>query len=218
MKKMSPNRTKMLKKQSVKGATLIEVLVSVFLLTFGILGLMAAQLRSVSAVSESENHAIAAQAAENLAEAMQVNPDLDSTGKRSYKNYIQTGFKNVAKINTCVNRTKPTASSKDACALGSDSITKADLAKAQLGEFQYVLSQMPNTVQLKYTICLDDTTTLAQEAKNPSFTDAKCDNTGANVKPVIKVIWSSLNNQKETETGVPDTAGSEQLYYLVVSD
>ena len=43
-------------KNKNRGSTLLEVIVSVFLLTFGILALMAAQLRSVSSVSEAENH------------------------------------------------------------------------------------------------------------------------------------------------------------------
>ena len=52
-------------KNKNRGSTLLEVIVSVFLLTFGILALMAAQLRSVSSVSEAENRTIVAQAAES---------------------------------------------------------------------------------------------------------------------------------------------------------
>lgn len=214
MKKMSPNRTKMLKKQSIKGATLIEVLVSVFLLTFGILGLMAAQLRSVSAVSESENQAIAAQAAENLAEAMQVNPDLEAGGKRKYSQYFTSNYISISDVPSCAGET---SGAKDACTLSGGNISKSELAQAQLGEFQYILKQMPNAVEIKYAICLANSsdTALLDEAKNPSLTEAKClppSTVGA--KAVIKIVWSSLNNSKETATGVPET--SVQMYYLVV--
>lgn len=219
MKKYSMKRT-FAHKQSVQGATLVEVLVSVFLLTFGILGLMAAQLNSVAAVSESENRAIAAQAAENLAEAMQANPDLTADGKRDYDKYLKKTdwgkWDDVAlSIPSCANSTAPSANSKDACALGSDPISKAELAKAHLDEFQFVLKQMPNTVELKYVVCLDTVDGLAKEAEEPKLSDTQCSNTG---QPVIKVIWSAMGADKETDTGIPDTEGKKQLYYLVLSE
>lgn len=205
-------------KQSVQGATLVEVLVSVFLLTFGILGLMAAQLNSVAAVSESENHAIAAQAAENLAEAMQANPSLIVGGERQYNEYLKDDWQEAGDVGSCSSTTSSTE--KGACALtGKTDITKAELAKAQLGEFQFVLKQMPNTVHLKYAICLDDVKGLADEVANPDLNDAQCSGSG---QPVIKVIWSSLGREEsptepEKDTGIPDTEGRKQLYYLVLS-
>lgn len=217
MKKYPMKRT-MTHKQSIQGATLVEVLVSVFLLTFGILGLMAAQLNSVAAVSESENRAIAAQAAENLAEAMQANPDIAAKGERKYDKYLQTSWADVAAIATCSGTSS--ASGKEACALaGKTDITKSELAAAQLGEFQFVLSQMPNTVNLKYAICLDNVAGLTAEAANPILTDAQCSGSG---QLVIKVLWTSRgsakNAAKEAQTGIPDTDGNKQLYYLVLAN
>lgn len=202
-------------KQSVQGATLVEVLVSVFLLTFGILGLMAAQLNSVAAVSESENHAIAAQAAENLAEAMQTNPNIEADSKRKYTEYLTTEWIDVApEISSC----DSSSTEKEACSLvGHKDISKAELAAAQLGEFQFVLRQMPNTVDLKYAVCFDSVTDLPNQAKEPDLGDAKCSSSGTG-QPVIKVIWSSMGSKKETDTGIPDTEGKAQLYYLVLSE
>lgn len=230
MKQYSMRHT-IVHKQSVKGATLIEVLVSVFLLTFGILGLMAAQLNSVAAVSESENRAIAAQAAENLAEAMQANPKLAIGGKRDYGEYITAGNKWVDAVNidSCGSDSASTAtagtsavaasSAKKACALvGNVDISKKELVDAQLGEFQFILQQMPNTVDLKYTICLDEVKDLAKEAEAPSLIDTQC--TGAGGQPVIKVIWSSMGKamaaSTENNTGIPDK--HTQLYYLVLAE
>lgn len=211
--KKYPMKRMIAHKQSVQGATLVEVLVSVFLLTFGILGLMAAQLNSVAAVSESENHAIAAQAAENLAEAMQTNPNIDADSKRKYTEYFTTDWVDVAPaISSCTS----SSSKKEACSLvGHKDISKAELAAAQLGEFQFVLRQMPNTINLKYAVCLDDVSGLPDEAKDPKLGDVKCSGTG---QPVIKVIWSSMGSKKETDTGIPDTEGKAQLYYLVLSE
>lgn len=218
MKKYPMNR--MIGKQSVQGATLIEVLVSVFLLTFGILGLMAAQLRSVSAVSESENRAIAAQAAESLAEAMQMNLELDKDGKRSYDKYIsKTGaFKAAVAQASCNSNSSvlPTTvggtSGVSPCALvGKNKVSKENLARAQMAEFEHILQQMPNTVNLQYTICFDDLAGLSTE--KVTEVDAKCSNNAAG-NAVIKVLWTTRDSTKETATGIPDT--SAQLYYLVL--
>ena len=62
---------KMLFQSIAHGATILEVMISVLLLTFGVLALMAAQLRSVASLSEAENRSIVSQAAEALAEGMQ---------------------------------------------------------------------------------------------------------------------------------------------------
>lgn len=202
----------MVRKQSVKGATLIEVLISVFLLTFGILGLMAAQLRSVAAVSESENRSIAAQAAENLVEAMQSNPRLDKTGNRKYDDYIKTPntMKSVGKPDTCANTpAKIGADSKAPCALGKNSITKAQLAEAHLGEFQYILQQMPNAVSIKYTVCIDDSSAI----KAATMSNPNCE-TARGTAPVIKIVWTTLVDKSSNDDGVPQQ--DEQSYYLVV--
>ena len=46
------------KKKNIQGSTLVEVIVSVILLTLGLLALMATQLRSVSGLTEAENRSI----------------------------------------------------------------------------------------------------------------------------------------------------------------
>ena len=206
------------RKQSVQGATLIEVLISVFLLTFGILGLMAAQLRSVSAVSESESRSIAAQAAENLAEAMQTNPKLNSKGERDFSDYMTTPneMKSAEVQKTCTSTpTTIAADSKDPCQLGSNSMTKKQLATAQLGEFQHILQQMPNAVQIKYTVCLDN----PKAIQSATLSKGNCAETNttapkADRVPVIKVVWTTLVDKSSEDDGVPKQ--EEQSYYLVV--
>lgn len=207
------------RKQSVQGATLIEVLISVFLLTFGILGLMAAQLRSVSAVSESESRSIAAQAAENLAEAMQINPRLNAKGERDFSDYMNNPneMKSATAQATCTASAVATisADSTSPCQLGSDSMTKQQLATAQLGEFQHILQQMPNAVQIKYTVCLDNPKTI----KAATLSTGNCTETNATAPkadrvPVIKVVWTTLVDKSSEDDGVPKQ--EEQSYYLVV--
>lgn len=188
-------------KQSVKGATLLEVLVSVFLLTFGILGLMAAQLRSVSAVAESEAQSIVAQAAENLAEAMQANPKLETNGTRSYANYINaaTNLQEVSKPASCDDVASTTAS-KDACNLSGSGVTKAELIAAQLGEFEYILSQVPNVVQMRYAICLDNPSNIGAIAGITG--PVNCNPTTNSSAPVIKVVWTTQKQDDENPNSV----------------
>lgn len=188
-------------KQAVKGATLLEVLVSVFLLTFGILGLMAAQLRSVSAVAESEAQSIVAQAAENLAEAMQSNPKLEKNGTRNYANYIKVAntLKKVNKPASC-DKVASAKDSKDACNLRGPGVTKAQLITAQLGEFEYVLSQVPNVVEMRYVICLDNPSKIGNIAGIAG--SINCNPTTNNSVPVIKVVWTTQKQDDENPNSV----------------
>lgn len=187
-------------KQAVKGATLLEVLVSVFLLTFGILGLMAAQLRSVSAVAESEAQSMVAQAAENLAEAMQANPKLVATGVRNYQNYIDAAktLKTVSKPASCDNVASTTAS-KAACTLRGTNISKAELITAQLGEFEYILSQVPNVVQMRYVICMDNPSSIGAISSISGGINCSATN---NSTPVIKVVWTTQKKDDENPNNV----------------
>ncbi len=59
-----------------QGMTLLEVLVSIIILTLGVLALLATQLKTVSGVREAEQQTIVAQAAQNLIEGMLINPTL----------------------------------------------------------------------------------------------------------------------------------------------
>ena len=73
-----------------QGSTLIEILVSMFILALGLMALIAMQTRTSIGIKEAENQTIIAQATENLAENMLTNPKLtlDSmTTKRDYGDY-----------------------------------------------------------------------------------------------------------------------------------
>lgn len=185
-------------KYSMKGATLLEVMISVLLLTFGILALMAAQLRSVASIGEAENRSIVSQAAEALAEGMQMNADLTKNGttyRRRYSNYVT---KESKQLDLGGAATAPTS-------LNGTNITKATLAAKHLAEFEYVLStQLPNVSVLAYAICLDkpDATPLvfADDGKltdncasNTSAPNTSAPNNSANYTTMIKIAWRMGN-------------------------
>ncbi len=68
-------------RRTQRGATLIEVLVSMFILALGVMALLAMQVRTSAGVKEAENMSIVSQATQNLVENMITNPvlSLDST-------------------------------------------------------------------------------------------------------------------------------------------
>lgn len=83
-----------------QGATLIEALVAIFVLAFGVLALMAAQLRSVVSIQEAENQTIVATAAQTLMEGMLANPYVGSgaTAGQSIKSYNHYNRGNLATV------------------------------------------------------------------------------------------------------------------------
>lgn len=75
-----------------QGSTLIEILVSMFILALGLMALIAMQTRTSIGIKEAENQTIIAQATENLADNMMTNPVLGLNGlvtKRNYGRYAK---------------------------------------------------------------------------------------------------------------------------------
>ncbi|MBR7002741.1 MAG: type IV pilus modification protein PilV [Neisseriaceae bacterium] len=70
-----------------QGSTLIEILVSMFILALGLMALIAMQTRTSIGIKEAENQTIIAQATENLAENMMTNPYLDSATAAQPRSY-----------------------------------------------------------------------------------------------------------------------------------
>lgn len=69
------------------GSTLIEVLVSMFIILIGLMGLLAMQVRTSATIKEAEYNSIIAQATQNLAESMMTNPLLVFNNPRTEKDY-----------------------------------------------------------------------------------------------------------------------------------
>ncbi len=184
------------------GATLVEVMVSVFLLTFGVLGLMAAQLRSVASISEAENRNVVALAAENLAEGMQMNPNVQRLATSNGMNVVRR-YPNYLRGVRSVNPTDTTKSTLPASLAGSGSVsklTKDRVALDQLAIFEQGLTQLPNVVDIQYAICLDRSD--AEPSYNNGTMVPNCAAQGnGNDKTVIKVVWV-VRGDSETSSPV----------------
>ncbi|OAM22311.1 hypothetical protein A7P89_05895 [Eikenella corrodens] len=96
-------KSPILKPQLMQGSTLLEVLISVFIMAFGIMALMLAQLKSVGNVREAEMQTRVAQAVQNLSAGMLSNPDVitnlgsasNINAKLQYSNYKTSSWVNV---------------------------------------------------------------------------------------------------------------------------
>lgn len=174
-----------------QGATLIEALVAIFVLAFGVLALMAAQLRSVVSIQEAENQTIVATAAQTLMEGMLANPYVGSgtIAGQSIKNYNHYNKGNLA--NVC-----STAVGVDYA--NTTPLNKDDLALFQLCSFYQQLSdKLANAV-----------------IDNVSVTD----NAGVYS---ITVTWTMQANDSTggSGQGTVDSAGKMQYTYsLPVQD
>ena len=133
-----------------RGFSLMEVLVSVFLVGFALLALVAMQVKTHAGVREAENLTIVAMAVDSLAEGMRANPTLAKTKKiigsdevivttKSWStNYDTTAAQYTAITLPC---TAPTAA-----------VDKAELAKWQLCQFKASLSNVPDAANVEPTV------------------------------------------------------------------
>ncbi|WP_040666963.1 type IV pilus modification protein PilV [Neisseria wadsworthii] len=200
--------------QKQKGATLIEVLVSMLMLGLGVLVLLATQLRTVTGVREAENQTIVAQATQNLIEGMLMNPELEEdkinqdsendtegvTWNRKRYNFYTNAMKNLEKIAANCN--------------GLDeekNVTKENLALSQVCDFGLSLTNnLPDATVLRAHICLDS------DDKEPTFTDGgpewNCNvSSGRKAYTVVKVLWL-MNTENEAATGGIKTYGEHAVY------
>lgn len=129
---------------SVNGSSIIEVIVSIFLLTFGILALMAAQIRSVSAIRDAENRTLISQAAETLAEGMRVDPTMSGN--------INSG---VTVKYTKYKQDKKSVSGDVKAYQALDSNNNSSLKDIQIANFENALKQIPDISDITYTISDD---------------------------------------------------------------
>lgn len=203
---------KMLFQSIAHGATILEVMISVLLLTFGVLALMAAQLRSVASLSEAENRSIVSQAAEALAEGMQANSSLktiSNNGKISYYRIYKEYEKPPASVTIGDDSQKATVQ-RGLSGLGTQ--TKTQVANQHIAEFEYVLkTQLTNVNTLGYVICRDKAKPEAATYDNGHFDDKCAPANNDTDTHVIKVVWRMGNGKNDSSNDNNTTAYSYML-------
>ncbi|PSJ79541.1 type IV pilus modification protein PilV [Neisseria iguanae] len=195
MKTITPSLKKQERlKNHQRGMTLVEVLISMFVLAVGILALLSVQLRAVSSVREGETQTIVSQITQNLIEGMLVNPllsaETDSSGietgrtLKSYQHYLTSNSKKITGVYK-----------------NNQEMTKQELASAQITSFTNALSSaLPDAHQVHFAICQDNS------GNSPTYKnsfDAKCSGSG---DTIVKVLWlidaeEKQNNKDLTSSG-----------------
>ena len=163
-----------------QGMTLLEVLVSIIILTLGVLALLATQLKTVSGVREAEQQTIVAQAVQNLTEGMLINPTLSPATASG----VQSGW--TLKSYQNYETSKMEVKDQGAIKYIGETITKQGLAERQLNQFSNELWQGLGGVPAHFVICRD-TSGAAPTVKDGKMA-GNC-TAGNNAPTYIKVAW-----------------------------
>lgn len=174
-----------------RGFSLVEVLVSVVVLSLGVLGALGMQAASLQAGKEVRNQALAGSMARELAEKMRGNKGIAIANNNPY-------LMDLALPRNFV----PTAASKN-CALAACSA--AEVASFDVNDWQLRMREALPSPRVR--VCMDET----------PFTSAglaqwTCSNSGT--VAVLKLAWNRTNTQNELE--LTASIGAAPLPLLVL--
>lgn len=194
--------------QFQKGSTLLEILVSVFILGFGLLALVSMQLKTVMTAREAESQTIVAQATDSLIEGMTMNPILSASSPQGDAQIILRSFKDYSDALNDIQAAGSCNANAGAASAASSAIgiSKKDMAAQQVCTFFNRLQAIPNVTNIKMQIC--DAETAANSVNTPQLNAAgnniACGNGGT--VTVLKVVW-----QQELEDGVKYASSSLKM-------
>ena len=199
-------------KHGQQGSTLLEILVSVFVLGFGLLALVTMQMKTVMTTREAENQTIVAQAADSLIESMLLNPNLRLETLPGGEKIMYRGFDDYR--NSMSGLTSACIDDGLLISAASTGLTKNQLAKAHLCTFVKRISQIPNTGRVYWDVCLEDPTSSVNKPEL-NGTAVKCNGSATSTSTVLKVIWEQEieDNSRYVNSGLTlNTAGTAVLY------
>lgn len=201
-------------KSQQQGSTLLEILVSVFVLGFGLLALVSMQMKTVMVSREAENQTIVAQATDSLIESMLMNPNLNmdasSTDKIMYRNFEEYRANMDGMDSSCNN-------DEALSTAATSGLSKKQLAEAHLCTFAKRVSQIPNTGKVYWNICMETPALAAAKPELDASTPPKVKCTGgANAtSTVFKVVWEQEleDSERYQNSGLTlNAAGTAVLY------
>nr|WP_315247398.1 type IV pilus modification protein PilV [uncultured Albidiferax sp.] len=158
----------------VRGFSLLEVLISIIILSFGLLGMVGLQATALQSNREAKAQSVGISLARELAEMMRSNKDIAllTTGNPYLGDFATAPLK-IAAPSYCLN----TSNTSPACT------TTTDIASAQMTEWlTRVESQLPGA---RVRVCIDSAPFVTSTGL-PQWT---CNNT-AGAATVIKIGWT----------------------------
>jgi len=159
------------------GFTLVEILVTVLVLSIGLLGLAGLQVKSMKSNHSSYLRTQATIMAYDMIDRMRANPNAVTTG---VTDYVAQGTYTIDTSTDPYTVSSPTATANCSNTTGC---TTTQMANTDVNQWRVDLAtQLPGGVGV---ICLDDTTD--PEADAGDLSDDKCSNSG-NIY-AIKIWW-----------------------------
>lgn len=175
------------RRQPVRGFTLIEVLVSILLLSIGVLGMVGMQAWALRSNMQARYQASAVRLGRELGELMNSNAGVAALRDAASDPYL---------IDSSV--TAPTVAGLTNCYAAAGCTNASDTAKWDIAEwYARANAELPG---LRVVVCYDNTP--FDGSGLPQWT---CPSSPANTtSPVIKIGWT----QASTKDGTPVTAGT----------
>jgi type IV pilus assembly protein PilV len=187
--------------RNIAGFTLLEVMIAMFVLGFGLLALEMVQLKTYAAARESELQSIVALHTESLAEAMRANPKRSEDAEWHWHHYLETkpGASTPKPSRTC------TAQKTDSEASIGSRCDQDSLARYELYLFKARLAAaFPKANNIAATVC--PSTDLNQPLQ---INNLQCDASGP---LAIKVAWR-IKPANVAQSNI-DTNGRTMSYQL----
>ena len=177
----SESRFKALRNTS-SGFTLVEVLVAIVILAFGMLGTVGMQAFAIQANRDARLQAQAIVLARELAEMMRGNKDISIKTTTATNPYLVSSM-TMASPSYCMRVANA----------GTGCTSTSDVASAEMTDWlQRVAAELPDP---KVTVCFDATP--FDSSGLPQWT---CNATGANEIAFIKIGWTRVSTDK-SQTG-----------------
>lgn len=186
--------------QSQSGFSLIEVLISIIVLSFGLLGMVGMQSAALQANREARFQSSASVLARDLAEMIRGNKDIGILAAGNpYLGSFDTSPLAAATPSYCLN----VATSTPACA------DRAAIANAQMTEWlARVDAQLPGA---RVSVCFDST-----PYDGDGLPQWACDSTGADGAIVVKIGWTrGSTNRSESGNAAFDRAVAPSIVFPV---
>ena len=175
-----------------KGMTLIEVVVSIILLSFGLTALIALQLRAGETVRESEMISAATMVANSLGEGAKANPVLyvssdtatsDTVIERSWTHYV--------------GKTYQRADVASSYQFGANE-TREEVAQKQLHAATAVLANtLPESSDFRLVVCEEEN---ARTAAWPTYGTIGCGGGGSDL--MVKIAWQAPTKAAAETSGL----------------
>lgn len=202
---------------SQRGATLIEVLVSMLMLGLGVLVLLATQIRTVAGVREAENQTIVAQATQNLIEGMLLNPTLNKATLRDPGNSTREVIWNRKNYDVYASSIDDEEIVSAGCNNGlaaASGVSKAGLALSQICDFRQALADNLPDANIHVHICRDGSG--GEPSVSGGAVNWNCDSAapaGQSAAPyVVKVLWQMDTDSAQAASGAVAVVDGKAVY------